>query len=98
MMTFVATVVMKMLSDKLKDTNLTTETLIMALEQHRAKIYKDRIIVNEATKIMNYTYQKFKIKVPIEIEYTAPEGLWDIINNVGGEWVSNNVDTKTSGN
>ena len=98
LITFIATVVMKMLSDKLKDTKLTTEMLFMALDQHRAKIYEDRIVVNEATKIMNYAYRKFKIKVPVEIEYTAPDGLWDIINNVGAEWISSNVDTKTHGN
>lgn len=98
LITFIATVVMKMLSDQLKDTNLTTEMLFMALDQHRAKIYEDRIVVNEATKIMNYAYRRFKIKVPVEIEYASPDGLWDIINNVGIEWISKNVDTKTLGN
>lgn len=98
LITFIATVVMKMLTDKLKDTNLTAEMLFMALDQHRAKIYEDRIVVNEATKIMNYAYRKFKIKVPVEIEHTVPDDLWAIINNVGAEWIANNVDTKTFGN
>ena len=98
LITFAATVIMKMLSDQLSETNLTTEMLIMALDQHRAKLYETKIIVNEATKIMNYIYSKFKIKVPTELEYDAPEGLWDAINNVGLDWITQNVDTKIIGN
>ena len=98
LITFAATVIMKMLSDQLSGTNLKTEMLIMALDQHRAKLYETKIIVNEATKIMNYIYSKFKIKAPTELEYDAPEGLWDAINNVGLDWITQNVDTKTTGN
>ena len=100
LITFIATVIMKMLSDSLKETNLTTEMLFMALDQHRAKIYETKIIVNEATKIMNYAYRKFKMKVPVEINYEAPEGLWELINDVGSEWIpsTQEVDTKTFGN
>jgi len=100
LITFITTVIMKMLSDSLKDTKITTAMLFMALDQHRAKIYESKIIVNEATKIMNYAYRKFKMNVPTEIDYKAPDGLWDIINNVGSEWITpkTDVDTQISGN
>lgn len=88
LITFIATVLMKMLSDQLKETNITTEMLFMALDQHRAKIYEKKIIVNEATKIMNFAYRKFKMNVPTEIDYEAPDGLWDLINNIGADWVT----------
>jgi hypothetical protein len=86
------------MSDKLKESRLTTEMLFMFLDQHRAKIYEDKIIINEATKIMNYIYKLFKISVPSEIEYRAPEGLLDAINEVGAEWISDDVDTIFHGN
>ena len=98
LITFAATVVMKIMSDKLKKSSLTTEMLFMFLDQHRAKIYEDKIIISEATKIMNYIYKMFKINVPAEIEYHAPEGLLDAINEVGIEWMSDDVDTIFSGN
>jgi hypothetical protein len=76
---------MKMLSDRLKDTKITIEMLFMALQQHRAKIYESKIIVCETTKIMNFIYKRFKIRIQTELDYQAPEGLWETINNLGSE-------------
>ena len=85
LVTFIAAVIMKMLSDRLKDTKITIEMLFMALQQHRAKIYESKIIVCETTKIMNFIYKRFKIRIQTELDYQAPEGLWETINNLGSE-------------
>ena len=45
---------------------------------------------------MNYVYHKFRIHFPTDIDYEAPEGLWDLSDNVGSGLIpsTSNVDTK----
>lgn len=100
LLTFMATVVMKRISDRLADKSFTTEMLFMALNEHRARIYEDCIVTSEPTKLMNNIYKHYKITVPTSIPYEAPAELFEEINNVGADWLmpDDNVDTKISGN
>ena len=101
LMTFLATVVMKRLAERLEQQECTIEMLFMALNEHRAHIYEDCIVVNETTKIMNKIYKLFRFKIPTTIDYHAPKGLFEEVNNVGADWIDledDNVDTKTIGN
>lgn len=98
LITFAASIVMKLLSDELDGTNLTTEALFMHLNYHRANIYDNEIIASEVTKIMRFIYNRFKIAIPTEIEYSCPKELTNIINEVGAELIPDDVDTKKLGN
>ena len=98
LITFAASIVMKFLSDELDGTNLTTEALFMHLNYHRANIYDTEIIASEVTKIMRFIYNRFKVAIPTEIEYTCPKGLANTINEVGAELIPDDVDTKKLGN
>lgn len=67
MMTFMATVILKLMSDKLKKTSLTTESMFMNLHEQHAVIYDDVLITTEPTKKMNEAYKAFKVQCPATI-------------------------------
>ena len=98
LITFAASIVMKLLSDELDGTNLTAEALFMHLNYHRANIYDNEIVASEVTKIMRFIYNRFKIAIPTEIEYSCPNEMAGAINEVGAELISGSVDTKKLGN
>lgn len=64
MMTFMATVTLKMMSDKLKKTSLTTESMFMNLHEQHAIIYDKEFITTEPVKKMNEAYKAFKVQCP----------------------------------
>jgi len=53
MMTFISAVILKMMSDKLKKTSLTTESLYMKLHEQHAVIYDNEFITTDPVKKMN---------------------------------------------
>jgi transposase len=67
MMTFMAAVLLKFMSDKLKGSVLTTESMFMNLHEQHATIYDEEIITTEPTKKMNDAYKIFGIKCPAVI-------------------------------
>lgn len=67
MMTFLSAVVLKMMSDRLKKTTLTTETMFMNLHEQHAVIYDNEFITTEPVKKMNEAYKAFKVQCPVTI-------------------------------
>jgi len=67
MMTFVAAVTLKMMSDKLKKTTLTTTSMFMNLHEQHAIIYDDQFITTEPVRKMNEAYKAFKVQCPATI-------------------------------
>lgn len=67
MMTFISAAVLKMMSDTLKKTPLTTETMFMNLHEQHAVIYDNELITAEPTKKMNEAYKAFKMQCPVTI-------------------------------
>lgn len=68
MMTFVAAVILKMMSDKLKKTSLTTELMFMNLHEQHAIIYDNEFITTEPVKKMNAAYKVFEVQCPATIK------------------------------
>jgi hypothetical protein len=71
MMTFMAAVLLKLMSDKLKGSALTTESMFMNLHEQHASVYDEQIITAEPTKKMNDAYRIFGVDCPA----TMPRGL-----------------------
>lgn len=67
MMTFMAAVTLKMMSDKLKKTTLTTTSMFMNLHEQHAIIYDDQFITTEPVRKMNEAYKAFKVQCPATI-------------------------------
>ena len=67
MVTFIAAVTLKMMSDKLKKTTLTTASMFMNLHEQHAIIYDDQFITTEPVKKMNEAYKAFKVQCPATI-------------------------------
>ena len=67
MMTFIASAILKMMSEKLKKTSLTMESMFMNLHEQHAIIYEKEFITTEPVKIMNDAYKTFKIQCPATI-------------------------------
>lgn len=67
MLTFIASVTLKMMSDKLKKTALTTESMFMNLHEQHAIVYDNEFITTEPVKKMNEAYKAFKVQCPATI-------------------------------
>ena len=67
MMTFMAAATLKMMSDRLKKTSLTTESMFMNLHEQHAVVYDNEFITTEPTKKMNDAYKVFKVQCPATI-------------------------------
>ena len=67
MMTFIAAATLKMMSDKLKQTSLTTESMFMNLHEQHAIVYENEFITTEPVKKMNDAYKVFKVQCPATI-------------------------------
>lgn len=67
MMTFMAAVTLKLMSDKLKNTSLTTASMFMNLHEQHAVIYDNEFITTEPVKKMNEAYKAFKVQCPVTI-------------------------------
>ena len=71
MMTFMATAILKMMTEVLKKTSLTTESMFMNLHEHHAVVYDKELITAEPAKRMNEAYKAFKVQCPVTIPYQA---------------------------
>ena len=71
MMTFIATIILKMMSDKLKNTALTTESMFMNLHEQHAIVYDKEFVTTEPIKKMNDAYKVFKIECPVSIQRSS---------------------------
>ena len=67
MLTFIVTVLMKMIQDKLKNTKITPMSLFLNLRNQKCKIYEDKVITCEAFKKANDCYKAFGLKCPVTI-------------------------------
>lgn len=67
MMTFMAAVILKLMSDKLKKTSLTMTSMFMNLHEQHAIIYDNEFITTEPAKKMNEAYKAFKVQCPVTI-------------------------------
>jgi transposase len=67
MMTFMAAILLKFMSDKLKGSALTTESMFMNLHEQHASVYDKEIITTEPTKKMNDAYKIFGVNCPTTI-------------------------------
>jgi hypothetical protein len=63
LLAFAAAVVCRKLQDDLKDTVYTPENALLALRNHKCKVFEDRVLTLEAAKRANDIYKKFEIKV-----------------------------------
>jgi transposase len=64
MMTFMASVILKMMSVKLKGTSLTTEAVFMIMHEQHAAIYDNELITTEPVRKMSEAYKAFGITCP----------------------------------
>ena len=64
LMTFMAAVMLKMMSEQLKGTSLTTESMLMILHEQHAVIYDNELITTEPVRKMNEAYKAFGITCP----------------------------------
>lgn len=67
MMTFMSAVAVKLMSDRLKGTSLTVQSMFMNLHEQHAIIYDDQFITTEPVKKMNEAYKAFGIQCPTAI-------------------------------
>ena len=74
LMSFMATIIVKMLKDKLKEQKkkksrelLTVEKMFFVLNNHRALVYENDLLINEAVAEANLAYSTFGINVPVSI-------------------------------
>jgi transposase len=71
MMTFMATAILKMMGDVLRNSSLTTESMFMNLHEHHAVVYEDELITAEPMKKMNEAYKIFKVQCPVTVPRQA---------------------------
>ena len=69
MMTFMSAVLVKMLSTKMADTVLTTESMFMNLHEQHAIVYDTELVTTEPTRKMNIAYNTLGIECPQSIPY-----------------------------
>jgi hypothetical protein len=67
LLTFIATVVMRMLQNQLHETEITPLSLFMILRNQKCKIYESQVITCEPVKKVNDCYKIFGYSCPITI-------------------------------
>ena len=67
LLTFIVTVLMKRIQDKLIKTQITPMSLFLNLRNQKCKVFDDKIITQEAFKKANDCYKAFGIKCPVSI-------------------------------
>ena len=67
MMTFMAAVILKMISTEMSATELTTESMFMNLHEQHAIIYDKELITTEPNKKMNIAYNTLGIECPTSL-------------------------------
>ena len=71
MMTFMTAAILKLMSDRLKKTSLTTVSMFMNLHEQHVIIYDNEFITTEPVKKMNEAYKAFKVQCPATIPRRA---------------------------
>lgn len=67
MLTFIATVILMLLQEKLADTSFTSAAMFEELRHQQGIVYDDAMVPSVAVKKMNDIYKLFKIKCPDEL-------------------------------
>lgn len=67
MITFITSVILTLLQDKIADTKFTSVAMFEELRHQQGIVYDDAIVPSVAVKKMNDIYKFFKIKCPSEI-------------------------------
>jgi hypothetical protein len=67
LLTFMATVICKIVQDKLKETSMNPESMFLNLRNHKCKVYEHTIVTQEEFKKANDCYKLFKIECPVRI-------------------------------
>ncbi len=70
LLTFMATVVIKLMKDTLKGCGMTFETAMMEMRNQKCLVYDDAVITREPQAMMNQIYKTCKIKCPVSIPRT----------------------------
>ena len=72
LLSFVATVALKMMSDRLTQskTSLTTGKMLSVLHEHHATVYDDEVVTQEPVRMMREAYEAFGLKCPEAIKRT----------------------------
>lgn len=67
LLTFMATVVIKLMKDTLKACDMTFETAMMEMRNQKCLVYEDVVITREPQAMMNKIYKTCNIKCPVSI-------------------------------
>jgi len=67
LLTFMATILCKMVQDELKETKLNPQSMFLNLRNHKCKVYEHAIITQEAFKKAGDCYKLFDIECPVRI-------------------------------
>ena len=67
LLTFIVTVIIKMIQDSLKATPTTPMSLFLNLRNQKCKVYENKVIVQEAFKKAKDCYDLFKIECPVTL-------------------------------
>jgi len=67
LLTFMATIICKLVQDKLKKTAINPISMFLNLRNHKCKVYEHAIVTQEEFKKANDCYKLFKITCPVRI-------------------------------
>ena len=73
LITFITSVILKVLMDRLLDTGYSPEKIFSVLQYQIVQIFPKYLLTSEPVKKMNEIYSQFKMKCPTTIEYTPSE-------------------------
>ena len=71
MMTFMAAALLKMISGRIAETTLTTESMFMNLHEQHGIVYEKELITTEPNKKMNIAYNTLGIECPTSLPITV---------------------------
>jgi transposase len=74
LMTFIATVAIRKIQDRLRDTPYNITSLFNNMGNQKCKVYDHLVITQEAFKKANDCYKLFGVKCPVEIPRQADVG------------------------
>jgi hypothetical protein len=67
LLTFIASVVVKRIQDRLKNTSYNPISMFINLRNQKCKVYENLVITQEASKKANDCYKVFSLKPPVEL-------------------------------
>ena len=73
LITFITSVILKVLMDRLLDTDYSPEKIFSVLQYQIIQIFPKYLLTSEPVKKMNEIYSQFKMNCPTTIEYTPSE-------------------------